>query len=81
MEERLDRIASGTISWLDYMEIFYNNLKDIIDKTTETGIAPEMPEKSCHECGKVMVVRRSKFGKLFYACSGFPKCRYTESIL
>ena len=75
MEERLDKIADGTINWLDYMEIFYNNLKDIIDKTAETGIAPEMPEKICPECGKVMVVRRSRFGRLFYGCSGFPVCK------
>jgi DNA topoisomerase-1 len=79
MEERLDKIADGTINWLDYMEIFYNNLKDIIDKTAETGIAPEMPEKICPECGKTMVVRRSRFGKLFYGCD-FPRCRNTESI-
>lgn len=79
MEERLDKIADGTINWLDYINIFYNNLKDIIDKTTETGIAPEMPEKICTECGKVMIVRRSKFGRLFYGCD-FPRCRHTESI-
>jgi DNA topoisomerase-1 len=79
MEERLDKIADGTINWLDYIEIFYNNIKDIIDKTAETGIAPEMPEKICQECGKVMVVRRSRFGRLFYGCD-FPRCRYTESI-
>jgi DNA topoisomerase-1 len=79
MEERLDKIADGTINWLDYMEIFYNNLKDIIDKTAETGIAPEMPEKTCPECGKAMVVRRSRFGKLFYGCD-YPRCRCTESF-
>lgn len=75
MEERLDKIADGTINWLDYMEIFYNNLKGIIDKTTETGIATEMPEKICPECGSQMVVRRSRFGRLFYGCSIYPKCR------
>jgi DNA topoisomerase-1 len=80
MEERLDKIADGTINWLDYMELFYNNLKDIIYKTTEMGIAPEMPEKTCHECGKLMIVRRSRFGKLFYGCSDYPRCRHTESF-
>ena len=80
MEERLDKIANGTINWLDYIEIFYNNLKDIIDKTTETGIAPYMPEKLCPECGKVMVVRRSRFGKLFYGCPAYPRCHGVASI-
>lgn len=74
MEESLDKIADGTTNWLDYMEIFYNNLKKIIDSTTETGIASEMPEKCCPNCGEPMVVRRSRFGKLFYGCSQYPKC-------
>jgi DNA topoisomerase-1 len=80
MEERLDKIAGGTINWLDYMEIFYNNLKEIIDKTAETGIAPEMPEKICPDCGSKMIVRRSRFGRLFYGCEKFPKCRTCLSI-
>ena len=57
------------------MEIFYKNLVEIIEATSETGIAPEMPEKECPDCGKPMVVRRSRFGKLFYGCSKYPHCR------
>ena len=30
--------------------------------------------KTCPECGAPMVLRRSKFGKLFYGCSKYPKC-------
>lgn len=80
MEESLDKIAEGKVQWLDFMEIFYKNLQDIIGATNETGIAPEMPEKYCPNCGKPMVVRRSRFGKLFYGCSAFPKCRGIISI-
>lgn len=80
MEESLDKIAAGKTSWLDFMEIFYNNLQEIIGTTNETGIAPEMLEKDCPNCGKPMVVRRSRFGKLFYGCSAFPKCRGIISI-
>jgi DNA topoisomerase-1 len=75
MEETLDKIAAGKVSMLDYMEIFYKNLQEVIGATNETGIAPEMPEKECPNCGKPMVVRRSRFGKLFYGCSAYPKCR------
>ena len=74
MEETLDKIAAGKTMWLDYMEVFYGNLKELIDSTSETGIAPEMPEKECPNCGNPMVVRRSRFGKLFYGCSTYPKC-------
>lgn len=80
LEERLDWIADGKIYWLDYMENFYKNLQDIIGATNETGIATEMPEKECPNCGKPMVVRRSRFGKLFYGCSAYPKCKGIISI-
>ena len=33
----------------------------------------------CPECGKEMVVRKSKFGE-FYGCAGFPKCKSTFDI-
>lgn len=75
MESALDKIATGKILWLDYMENFYKNLQKIINDTNETGIAPEMPEKTCPECGNPMIVRRSRFGKLFYGCSKYPKCK------
>jgi DNA topoisomerase-1 len=80
MEERLDLIAAGKIAWQDFMENFYNNLQAIIGATNEVGIAPEMPEKECPNCGKPMTVRRSRFGKLFYGCSAYPRCRGIISI-
>jgi DNA topoisomerase-1 len=74
MEYSLDKIATGKVLLLDYMENFYKNLKEVIEATNETGIAPEMPEKTCPNCGSPMVVRRSRFGRLFYGCSTYPKC-------
>ena len=74
MEESLDKIATGKVLWLDYMNIFYKNLQEIINGVSEMGIAPEMPEKTCPNCGSSMVVRRSRFGRLFYGCSRYPKC-------
>jgi DNA topoisomerase-1 len=75
MEESLDKIAVGKTNWLDYMQSFYQNLQDTISSTNETGIAPEMPEKTCPICESPMVVRRSRFGKLFYGCSTYPRCK------
>lgn len=74
MENSLDRIAAGEILWLDFMENFYKYLQEIVETTAETGIAPEMPKKLCPNCGSAMVVRRSRFGRLFYGCSTYPKC-------
>lgn len=75
LEENLDRIAEGTLNWLDYMENFYKNLQEVISATNETGIATDMPKKLCPICEEPMVVRRSRFGKLFYGCSKYPKCK------
>lgn len=74
MEESLDKIALGKVAWLDYMNIFYKNLKKIIEATNEIGLAADIPEKLCPKCGSPTVVRRSRFGRLFYGCSTFPKC-------
>lgn len=74
LEENLDKIASGDILWIDYMESFYKHLQEVIEATNETGIAPDMPEKICPKCGSSMIVRRSRFGRLFYGCSTYPKC-------
>ncbi|MDD4686134.1 MAG: type I DNA topoisomerase [Clostridia bacterium] len=30
----------------------------------------------CIECGKGLLPRRSKKGKLYYACSGYPECKF-----
>lgn len=74
MEQSLDKIAAGLVFWQDYMDIFFNDLQKVITAVDETGLATDMPEKICPECGSPMVVRRSRFGKLFYGCSTFPKC-------
>ena len=74
MEKNLDAIATGKIDYLDYMSNFYKNLKTVIDNTDEVGLAPESSEKVCPKCSSSMVMRRSRFGKLFYGCSNYPKC-------
>ena len=42
--------------------------------------APETLDRVCPECGKPLLKRKSRYGTYFVACSGFPKCKYTESI-
>lgn len=74
MEKSLDNIASGTLDYLSYMKQFYNNLKSTIDSTGETGLSSNAANKDCPICGQPMVMRRSRFGKLFYGCSTYPKC-------
>jgi DNA topoisomerase-1 len=41
-------------------------------------LADEPTDKTCEKCGRPMVLKRGPFGD-FYACSGYPECRNTQS--
>lgn len=76
MEKSLDKIASGEKTKLAFLTECYNNLEDAIKNNKEIQATPIVgEEKTCPECGAPMVIRRSRFGKLFYGCSRYPKCR------
>lgn len=79
MEESLDQIASGKLNWLDYMNAFYTDLQETLKNNKETSYY-QAEEKICPQCGKPMVIRRNRFGKLFYGCSNYPNCHGIENI-
>lgn len=72
MEAGLDKIATGKVSKSEFLTEFYNTLENTVKANTET--VANVEEKVCPNCGAPMVVRRSRFGKLFYGCSTYPKC-------
>lgn len=80
MEAQLDKIASGELNWIDYMNTFYNDLVETVKANQETGLADDIPEKLCPLCNSPMVVRRSRFGKLFHGCPRWPSCSGIISI-
>ena len=32
---------------------------------------------ACPKCGKELAIRRTKKGRVFYGCEGYPECEYT----
>ena len=41
------------------------------------SLEPEAkPVGVCPECGKPVTARKSKRGKLFYSCTGYPDCKF-----
>ena len=75
MEKDLDLIASGKKDRLSFLTDFYNTLENTIKSNPETAEAVIQGEPQiCPKCGAPMILRRSKFGKLFYGCSKYPKC-------
>lgn len=83
MEEDLDDIALGKKQWQMVIKEFWVPFKEVLDAKNEElskkEIATEETELKCPECGKNLIIRMGRYGK-FYACSGFPKCRYTATI-
>lgn len=80
MEEDLDLIASGKKDKTAFLREFYNTLEDTIKNSAELSASETGETKLCPECGAPMVVRRSKYGSLFYGCSKFPHCRTIVNI-
>jgi DNA topoisomerase-1 len=76
LEESLDQIANSKLTKLDFLKAFHSNLESALKANKETvGEATQAAEKLCPQCGAEMVIRRSRFGKLFYGCTRYPQCR------
>ena len=74
MEKDLDKIAEGKMKKLDFLKTFYNNLEAAIKQNPELSPTTQEDTPNCPICGAKMVARRSKFGRMFYGCSTYPKC-------
>lgn len=83
MEEDLDKIADGEEKWVkvcrDFYEPFEKNLKQKYEEVSKKDFTEKPTKKKCPKCGANLLIRLGKYGK-FYACSKFPRCRYTESL-
>lgn len=83
LEEELDRISEGELSWVDYLKSYYSLLdKDIKEATkVESVKATGIPlEDACPECGRQLVIKEGRYGR-FKACSGYPECEFRESLV
>ncbi len=82
VEEELDGIADGEKKWQSVLHEFYDPFAKLLaEKYTEVKKMHEIEEtdKLCPECGKPLIIRTGRFGR-FYACSGFPACKHTETV-
>jgi len=83
MEKDLDEIAEGEKKWVPVIKEFYQpfekNLQKKYEEVSKKDITEKPTEKVCPKCGAPLLIRLGRYGE-FYACSKFPKCRYTESL-
>jgi DNA topoisomerase-1 len=86
MEDKLDKVESGSAAWRSVMADFYSGFDGELKKAeedmkeTRIKIADEPTDEVCSVCGKPMVIKYGRFGK-FMACAGYPECKNTKQIL
>ena len=83
LEEDLDRVAGGDEDWRELVRRFAGPFEADLERArTEMeqvkGKGVTTDEK-CPECGKPLVIKFGRYGE-FYACSGYPECRYTRDV-
>ncbi len=79
IEEELDDIAEGKIKWVPVIEEFYTPFKKHLDeKEASVEKLEEQTEVSCPKCGKKMVIRFGRMGKVL-ACQD-PECKTTKPL-
>ncbi len=78
MEEKLDLIEEGKLSYPDLLAKFYDNFKDELTYAEENIVKTEnFIDRECPECGKQLQIKWGRRGK-FISCSGFPDCKHAE---
>jgi DNA topoisomerase-1 len=82
MEEKLDEVAEGHNDWQKLLSDFYFPFLEQIEEGKEKIVSLKMAKplgRNCPKCGSELLLRSGRFGE-FVACSGFPKCKYTEQV-
>jgi DNA topoisomerase I len=83
MEEELDEIEEGTLSWVEAMNEFYGRFtKDILHAEEHMTNIKRMEKPTdliCEKCGKPLVIKWGKHGS-FLACTGYPDCTFTREL-
>ncbi len=77
MEGDLDEIASGQRPWQPTVRELYNPLSEALLSAEDAPAVVQETGETCPECEKPLIRRFGRFGP-FFACSGFPECRYTR---
>lgn len=84
LEERLDDVADGNLTWVEVVADFYKDFQVFLEKAEEEieeiEIKDEVTDIPCDKCGELMVIKHGRFGK-FLACPAYPKCKNTKPIL
>ena len=83
MEQGLDKVEEGKVSWVELLRKFYDTFSKRLDSAKENmesvkrnGVATDI---KCGKCGANMVIKYGRTGE-FLACSAFPSCKNTMNF-
>ncbi|MCF6340355.1 MAG: type I DNA topoisomerase [Sulfurimonas sp.] len=82
MEDKLDEVSEGNIDWQKLLSDFYFPFMEQIAEGKEKIVSLKLAKplgRPCPKCNEELLLRSGRFGN-FIACSGFPKCKYTEQV-
>ncbi|HUI41305.1 MAG TPA: type I DNA topoisomerase [Terriglobia bacterium] len=83
MEEELDEVEGGKLSWTQALEEFYVKFKHDLDRAGREMVdikGEGIPTGvKCEKCGRPMVIRLGRNGQ-FLACTGYPECDGTSDL-
>jgi len=83
LEEELDMVSRGEKQWRPLLHEFWGPFIDLLKQkegeVSKSELTTEATDELCPDCNKPLVVKLGKFGK-FFACTGYPECRYIRAL-
>ena len=83
MEGDLDQIAKGNIDWRPIIHQFWFPFFELIKEkdieVKKSDIVDEETDEKCPQCSSDLIIKLGRYGK-FYACKGYPKCRFVKAL-
>ena len=82
MEDELDRVEAGELTFLKATKDFYGPFEKLLKSAGDSmeNLKAGIPsDKACKKCGAPMLKRIGKNG-LFLGCSKYPDCDHTEEL-
>ena len=81
MEEKLDLIAEKKAVWNVVLQEFYTPFMEVVQSVMKGAKKVTIEsDKKCPNCGRIMLVKTSRFGTQFLGCSGYPECKTIISL-
>jgi DNA topoisomerase-1 len=78
MEEELDGIEEGKLTWKGVLRDFYDEFKPVLDKAEKEFSANLSIGVPCPTCGKDLTIKHGRNGN-FVACTAYPDCKFTSN--